>query len=237
MYRRPPAEGNAAAAARHIHDSAVPAAVRDTERIHLDHVFLSSHRRRIRRVAEGVTDLDGTVRFEVLQAQFPIAGYIVAETTTSYDADYPPAMTVTSETPVPDTAPDLYFLVTKADGSVVSSRQFAGGFLSNLTASQVWKFVASSDDYIRHHSRRVAVGGRVEIPKPDGGVRKLGSRCGTDGAFHPGRNVRPGGRLPFTLAIGSRPAWHQRPGLGLKAGKRLKYTSEGISAGIGPERF
>lgn len=89
------------------------------------------------KVAEGVTDLDGTVRIELLQAQFPIAGNIVAETTTSYDADYPPPITSTSETPVPDTAPDLYFLVTKADGSVVDSRQFAGGFLSNLTASQV----------------------------------------------------------------------------------------------------
>ena len=88
-------------------------------------------------VAQGVTDLDGTVRFEILQAQLPTAGNIVAATTTSYDADYPPPITFTSETPVPDTSPDLYFLVTKADGSVVDSRQFGGGFLSNLTASQV----------------------------------------------------------------------------------------------------
>ena len=87
-------------------------------------------------VAQGVTDLDGTVRFEILQAQLPIAGNIVAATTTSYDADYPPPITFASEAPAPDTSPDLYFLVTKSDGSVVDSRQF-GGFLSNLTASQV----------------------------------------------------------------------------------------------------
>lgn len=78
------------------------------------------------KLGEGTTDLNGTVRFQLLRDQFPTAGTIVATITTGVDDNSIPPTTSTNEESVTDNTPDLYFLVTMPDGSVVDSRTFVG---------------------------------------------------------------------------------------------------------------
>jgi hypothetical protein len=89
------------------------------------------------KLGEGKTDLNGVVRFALLKSQLVTnAGNIVTKTT-RYDPDQLRIVTETTETPVVENEPDLYFYLTLPDGTVVDTRSMPGGFMKNFTSARI----------------------------------------------------------------------------------------------------
>jgi hypothetical protein len=89
------------------------------------------------RLAQGVTDLDGTVRFAMLKEQLRSTAGRIKSVTTHFDPDAEEDVKTTSFKPVAEAKPDLYFRVTMPDGKVVDTRTLPGGLMVNFTAARL----------------------------------------------------------------------------------------------------
>ncbi len=83
-------------------------------------------------LAVGQTDWNGVVRFGLLASERDTTGGTIKEEKYAYDVDAQRFTTTTTLKPVRNNEPDLYFLVTMPDGSVVDTRQFSGGLLNKF---------------------------------------------------------------------------------------------------------
>lgn len=86
-------------------------------------------------LAQGITDLDGIVRFELTKGKLRTSAgsikRVIQNKKTGIDPDK------TTFTPVDEEKPDLYFRVTMPDGSLLDTRHMLGGFLENFTSGRV----------------------------------------------------------------------------------------------------
>jgi len=89
------------------------------------------------KLAEGTTDLDGTVRFALLKDQLGSTAGRIKTVTTRFDPDAEKNVSTTTFKPVPEARPDLYFRVTMPEGKVVDTRAMPGGFMVNFTSARL----------------------------------------------------------------------------------------------------
>lgn len=88
-------------------------------------------------LARGKTDSAGFVRLYVSKDDLQTKGGSKVVETTRLNVDTDQQTTSRVRTPFPEQAPDLYFRITRADGTSVDTLQLPGGFFLNVQHAQV----------------------------------------------------------------------------------------------------
>jgi hypothetical protein len=122
-------------------DDVVPVVPHDTVTVHNEIIDSTKYSYEKpgsdQKLAEGQTDLDGTVRFALLKSDLITTAGDIKAVITHTDINADKDKTTISRSPVGELKPDLYFRITMPDGSVVDSRKFSGGFFENFSSSRI----------------------------------------------------------------------------------------------------
>jgi hypothetical protein len=89
------------------------------------------------KLAEGITNLDGIVRFAILKGNLKATAGFIQTVTTRINHLTGTTTTTTTRAPALEDNPDLYFRITMPDGKLADTRALPGGLMLDFQSAQV----------------------------------------------------------------------------------------------------